>query len=162
MSTGLPFPVPERFSGRTCGDCTLCCKVMGITELKKPAGTWCEHCAPGVGCKIYKDRPSSCAGFECLWLQGSPATVPDELKPNRCKAVIVPMKEPFQGFVVHADPGYPTAWSEGLLKYYIDAAVRSGLSVAIVVGKERYWFTNNEEEVAKIKEAFPGTQELPT
>ena len=42
---------------RTCGDCTLCCKVMAIEELAKPVGTWCPHCKPGRGCRIYPDRP---------------------------------------------------------------------------------------------------------
>lgn len=26
--------------GRQCGDCTLCCKVMAIEELAKPASAW--------------------------------------------------------------------------------------------------------------------------
>ena len=28
--------------GRACGGCSLCCKVMVIAELAKPAGTWCH------------------------------------------------------------------------------------------------------------------------
>ena len=33
-------PVP----GRACGSCTLCCKTMGVDELAKPPGVWCQHC----------------------------------------------------------------------------------------------------------------------
>src|SRR5882724_2041221 len=52
-----------------CGTCTMCCKLLFVNELKKPKNTWCEHCAIGTGCKVYQDRPASCAGFKCLWLQ---------------------------------------------------------------------------------------------
>jgi hypothetical protein len=31
---------------RKCGSCTLCCKVMSITELQKPGGTWYKPCLP--------------------------------------------------------------------------------------------------------------------
>jgi hypothetical protein len=44
-------------SERSCGDCTLCCKVMAVEALGKPAGSWCSHCKPGRGCLIYETRP---------------------------------------------------------------------------------------------------------
>src|SRR5436305_14221849 len=44
---------------RSCGDCTLCCKLLSITELEKPIGKWCPHCEIGKGCKIYDCRPQS-------------------------------------------------------------------------------------------------------
>jgi len=28
---------------RTCGGCTLCCKLLPVRELKKPANTRCQH-----------------------------------------------------------------------------------------------------------------------
>jgi hypothetical protein len=54
--------------GRECGDCTLCCKVMAIEQLAKPASSWCPHCKPGHGCRIYPERPDECRSFNCLWL----------------------------------------------------------------------------------------------
>ncbi|WP_245477569.1 hypothetical protein [Bradyrhizobium guangxiense] len=27
---------------RSCGDCTLCCKVMAIEATAKPASAWCQ------------------------------------------------------------------------------------------------------------------------
>lgn len=53
---------------RSCGECTLCCTIMGVVELKKPVHTNCEH-QSCFGCKIYEDRPSSCKEFKCLWLE---------------------------------------------------------------------------------------------
>ena len=54
--------------GRRCGSCTLCCKVLAITELQKPRGTWCPDCSPGKGCNIYETRPAECRSFMCGWL----------------------------------------------------------------------------------------------
>jgi len=41
-------------AGRACGTCTLCCKVVAVTELAKAAGQWCLHCRPGRGCSILR------------------------------------------------------------------------------------------------------------
>ena len=34
---------------RTCGTCTLCCKVYDIPAVAKPMGKWCDHCDVGKG-----------------------------------------------------------------------------------------------------------------
>lgn len=55
--------------GRSCGSCSLCCKILDIPELDKPSGRWCSHCKPGKGgCEIYSDRPLVCRAFGCQWL----------------------------------------------------------------------------------------------
>jgi hypothetical protein len=55
---------------RTCGDCTVCCTVMGVRELGKPYAFPCHHLCDS-GCSIYEDRPHGCVVFECLWRQGA-------------------------------------------------------------------------------------------
>src|SRR5215831_7728616 len=79
--------VTEPAPGRSCGDCSLCCKVMGIAALDKPEGVWCGHFARGVGCAIYADRPQECRAFVCQWLVN--ANFGPEWKPNKCKMVLV-------------------------------------------------------------------------
>jgi hypothetical protein len=59
-------------SGRTCGDCSLCCKLLEISaerapEVAKPAGQWCKNCVQ-PGCSIYDRRPALCRDFKCMWL----------------------------------------------------------------------------------------------
>jgi hypothetical protein len=62
--------MPNNFE-RVCGGCTACCLTHAVFAIKKPAGKWCEHCEPGVGCRIYPDRPEGCReGFKCEWLKG--------------------------------------------------------------------------------------------
>ena len=78
-------------AGKTCGDCGLCCKLMGVTALEKPAGKWCRHFSKAGGCAVYADRPDDCRVFNCLWL------LTDALGPE--------WKPTVAGFVLHSEQG---------------------------------------------------------
>ena len=73
-------------SERACGSCTMCCKLLHIDELDKPADVWCPHAAPGKGCTIYAERPQTCRTFRCFWLDHAEA--PDAWRPDRCGFVM--------------------------------------------------------------------------
>ena len=74
----------KQLTGRECGDCSLCCKVLDIDALNKPAGKWCQHCRPGDGgCSIYQTRPATCRDFACGWLVI--ARLGEEWKPSRAR-----------------------------------------------------------------------------
>ena len=94
----LPIIARVRATDRICGSCTACCRTHGVSEIKKPAGKLCIHCDLGKGCKIYTNRPPSCAGFECQWLQGYGKP---EDRPNRSKIVVdlctIPIIGPIAG-----------------------------------------------------------------
>jgi hypothetical protein len=64
---GIPPSTP---TVRQCGTCTLCCKVLEVTDLGKPVNTVCNHIRTGGGCEIYDQRPRQCRSFSCAWLQG--------------------------------------------------------------------------------------------
>lgn len=102
---------------RGCGSCTLCCKVLGIAALGKPAGTWCAHCAPGKGCAIYSARPAECASFACLWL--ADPNFPEALKPDRSK-IVFSLESGGSQVSAWVDPAAKDAWKSadvyGLLK----------------------------------------------
>jgi hypothetical protein len=73
-------------TNRVCGTCTLCCKAVAVTSLKKAVGKWCPHGSPGKGCSIYAQRPDECKHFGCLWLLG---LLPEEEdRPDRLKTAI--------------------------------------------------------------------------
>jgi hypothetical protein len=92
---------------RTCGSCTLCCKVMQVDALGKPAGKWCPHCAPGRGCKIYETRPQECRTFNCAWIMD--ARLGPHWKPEKCKFLLI-AKSDGSEIEVRCDSGFPTAW----------------------------------------------------
>lgn len=67
----------------------MCCWLPEQRELGKPVNTWCQHCAIGKGCNIYKDRPQGCKDFECLWLK-NPA-IPYEFRPDKIGVIFEPL-----------------------------------------------------------------------
>lgn len=81
----------DRSSPRTCGDCGLCCKLMGVSALDKPAGRWCGHFGRASGCAVYADRPADCRVFNCLWLL--------------TEALDAAWKPSTAGFLLHSDAG---------------------------------------------------------
>ena len=93
---------------RSCDGCTLCCKVMGIQELEKPAGSWCQHCKAGSGCGIYDKRPGECRDFVCAFLML--ATLSEAWRPSRSKLIVT--RDPAGNTIVHVDPARPNAWRE--------------------------------------------------
>ena len=103
-----------------CGSCTMCCKLLGIPELEKPATVWCTHCDIGKGCRIYDDRPADCQTYTCVWRSfkedGYP--VPDELRPDRCGAIVDAAADG-SGHYVRVDPMKPDAWRKAVVQQFI-------------------------------------------
>ena len=94
--------------GRVCGSCSLCCKLLRIEELDKPAGRWCAHCTAGRdGCNIYDTRPPSCRSFHCSWLINPELGA--EWRPTTAKMVLY-YERPARRLAVHVDPEFPSAW----------------------------------------------------
>jgi hypothetical protein len=131
-------------SGRHCGDCTLCCKVMAIEELDKPAGTWCRHCQPGRGCGTYDDRPGECREFNCLWL------VDDRFgphwRPSKSKLVLATSAD---GIEVRCDPTFPDAWRKEPFLSEIRVLAASGeahdVTMLVIIGQRMILLASDRE-----------------
>jgi hypothetical protein len=96
-------------SDRICGECGLCCKVVAVSELDKPAGQWCPHYAEHKGCTIYQTRPDPCRIFRCAWLDH------DEFDADWFpkKAGFFLWEDPVptgRRLVVELDPDNPSGW----------------------------------------------------
>jgi len=104
--TSAAPPAARVVPGRACGTCTLCCKLIAVTDLAKPPGEWCPHCVRGKGCGIYPTRPTECRTFFCHWMLEKGLT-PD-WKPEKARfALVTSAGGHMTAFV---DPGFPTAW----------------------------------------------------
>ena len=68
---------------RTCGECNLCCKVLGVAAVNKPNLTWRPHRDIGKGCRIYETRPAERMQLTCLWLTDE--GFPPEFQPTSCR-----------------------------------------------------------------------------
>jgi len=133
---------------RECGPCSMCCRLLPVAQLDKPADQWCVHARPGRGgCAIYADRPPACRSFSCLWLT-SPETLPDEeLRPDRCHAVFDPRHDKIEVgppgqrrmvsvLLVWVDGRYPDAHRAPLLRRVMEAAAEQARTPTIVrIGK---------------------------
>jgi hypothetical protein len=111
--------------GRTCGTCTLCCKLIAVVEFDKPPGEWCPHCVRKGGCAIHATRPVGCRTFFCHWM--TEKGLSPDWKPERSKLVLVLSEgEHMTAFV---DPGTPGAWRQSpyyeTLKRWSADAVRA-------------------------------------
>ena len=130
---------------KSCGTCTLCCKLLGITEIEKPAWEWCSHCAPGRGCTIYETRPPSCREFECQWL--CEPELPESLKPERSKVMLTGAAGPILN--AYCDPGHPMAWKRepmySLLQERARIHWRGSIAVIARAGL-RTWLINHDGE----------------
>ena len=118
-----------------CAGCTLCCKVMGVPSIGKPANQWCQHCRTGVGCGIYETRPGECRTFICGYL--SLPALSEEWKPAVSRLVID--TQTAQGTMfVYVDESRPDAWRRqpyyGTLQTFARGALPNRGRVVVRVG----------------------------
>lgn len=119
--------------GRSCGTCTLCCKLIAVVELDKPPGEWCPHCVRKGGCAIHPTRPVGCRTFFCHWM--TEKGLSPDWKPERSKLVLVVSEGGHMTAFV--DPGVPGAWRqapyyETLKRWSADAARASPQRLVMV------------------------------
>lgn len=134
----------------SCGDCTLCCDVLGIEVVvgertltsdgenrNLRPNEACRFCSTESGCEIYEevDRPKACAEFECWWLQSqrtnsamSEADRPDKLGAVITSSETVTFNVPINR---HGD------WNRGRMRQVIDGLGSAGLPVFVACGDYR-------------------------
>jgi hypothetical protein len=119
--------------GKSCGDCTLCCKVMQIAALGKAAGAWCGHCRIGAGCKIHAAKPGECGDFFCGYLQDP--RLGEEWRPSKSKIVLV-AELGGRRIAAHVDPQRPDAWRQEPYYSQLKAWAASGdIQITAQVGR---------------------------
>ena len=92
---------------KACGECAICCRLIGVAALAKPAGVWCPHATPGLGCGIHGSHPAACQAYRCGWL--TMPDLPDSWRPDRCGFML---RSEARGLrlVVEVEPERPDAW----------------------------------------------------
>jgi hypothetical protein len=133
---GPPMTDAAAFS-RSCGTCTLCCKVFEVPPIdNKPRGIWCKHCKPGKGCGIWANRPDFCRDFHCMWIQDE--TLGPEWKPEKARFVLNYRRD-LGVLNVMVDVGQPHAWKQepylSGLKRFADRANAFKHIVQVTIGR---------------------------
>lgn len=138
---------------RECGSCTLCCRLLPVKGIGKPALTRCKHQRHHKGCAVYhqpeKGFPRECGLWSCAWLKNVDAAElrrPDrshyviDLLPDYITAeqpdgppVVVPVVQ------IWADPKYPDCHRDPELRAWLirrngfAGIVRYGSDEAIII-----------------------------
>jgi hypothetical protein len=129
---------------RECGDCTICCKLVPVKEIEKPANTKCQYQRQIKGCLVYHDHrmPLSCRVWNCRWLVNNDTN--DLARPDRSHYVIDIMPDfviavengrqiPIQTVQIWVDPKHPDAHQDPRLRQYLLRRGEEG-----IVGQIRY------------------------
>jgi len=87
----------------------MCCKLMAIPALEKPAGAWCPKYVMKKGCGDYERRPDACRAFECLYLLAD--GLGDAWRPDKARFVVWSGREG-RRLIVDVDPANPGAWRQ--------------------------------------------------
>ena len=112
-------------SQRECGSCTACCEGWLTSEkMNLEPGSPCQHCT-SAGCAIYESRPvSPCRAFKCAWLTEE-QSLPDEMQPNRCGAIVM-LDRRWKGIEVVAAIPTGEAIPEKTLTWLREFAMKKG------------------------------------
>ena len=117
----------------------MCCKLMGVAAIAKPAHVWCGHYRKGAGCGIYVDRPKACADFACYWLHAP--NLDDRWRPDRA-GFVLHRENDGQALVVEVDPASPDAWRRApfydTFKAWAARGAPKGLTLNVLVGRRGY------------------------
>ena len=112
-----------------CGECTLCCTLCAVEDIKKPAGVECVNCSDK--CDIYEDRPQGCRDFNCAYLQMDKVNI--ALRPDNCGVVFEKMTDTKVLGMLGPDREYPHA------KRQIELFKQAGYEVIITLNGKVTW-----------------------
>lgn len=123
----------------------MCCKLLDIPALEKPAEQWCPHCEVGRSCRIYDSRPAPCREFVCLWLgsQTGAKPLPADLRPDN-SGILFYYTGSFRELNGVTDPGRPGAWKAARVRSLLAAVSRTGRTIIFRDGKDHYGVVNGE------------------
>lgn len=143
MSDASTFTTDQ--PARGCDGCGLCCKVLRVDWLDKPAHRWCKHSVP-AGCGIHGSHPDLCRAFYCVWIDDT--SLGHEWRPDRT-GFVLSRSASGKGLLVNVDIDKPEAWKQE--PFYSSfkrwsAHSPNGEYVAVSVG-ERNYVVYPEEDV---------------
>lgn len=105
---------------------------MAVSDIGKAEFTRCAHQRGGStgGCRIYKERPSSCRDWACLWLQGL-GEAPD--RPDKLGVVFnLQWSDPLAAYVLQVFEVRPNAHAGPRVQSIIRAMLGAKGGVAIL------------------------------
>ena len=148
-----------------CGACNLCCKLLQVPDINKPARMLCWWTDIHGGCQRHKEKetdPSlqACRQFKCVWLASQDHE--DETKrgkrfmrPDQTHVVFGPFdREDPLLLYVQVDPEHPSAWKEPHVSAYLEEILSKGAKVEIIIDEIRIRFPEEGMSHANVAESI--------
>ena len=141
-----------------CGSCSVCCFLMAVPDIAKPACVWCEHALrPHGGCGVYDspEKPAACTDFRCLWLASQDRRRSDQmspdLRPDRSHAMFYDARDEEEPdtLYLHVFPSDPGAWQRPQVRAHLDMVLARGCTVHVIIGYRRIILKQGEEPVSR-------------
>jgi len=105
----------------SCYGCSMCCTMLSVKELDKPAGVPCKH-LNGHRCGIYDERPESCRKYKCVYLQSKTygrRKFTSSMRPSKCHVIFEPTRGATGGLLIKVDPKHRNAYLKGAVARFI-------------------------------------------
>lgn len=110
-----------------CGGCTLCCKMINVSWMDSPAGEYCKHCFPDMGCQIFDTVDQRCKEYACAYAQQEKASI--KFRPDKCHVIFERVSpDMFTGLV---DPDFPIITED--TKAQLMELQHQGFSIALFI-----------------------------
>ena len=129
-----------------CGPCNLCCKLLAVPDIKKPARMLCWWTGVHGGCQRHAEKKTdpnlaACDLFECVWLasQKSEGALPGYLRPDMCHVVLGPTDRNTDRLLyVQVDPEHSDSWKKPEVQEYLMGCLVRGWSVEVIIDEMRF------------------------
>lgn len=129
----------------SCGACNLCCKLLEVKDIGKPARMSCWWTTVHGGCFRHSEKATApelaaCHQWECVWLNSQKhedvsLRQPRHLRPDMTHVVLGPQDPEDRTLLyVNVDPDHPSAWKKGPIATYLQQIVERGGKLEIIVG----------------------------
>lgn len=130
-----------------CGSCSLCCRLLAVPDIHKPAQVLCEWASIHGGCARQGEKGTdasltACAQFECVWLKSQPdvGRWPRHLRPDICHVIFGPSETvgETRRLFVQVDPDHPTAWRAEAVREALNETLARGYEIEIIVNERHF------------------------
>ena len=127
---------PDIAEGRSCGECGLCCKLIGVKAISKAPFVWCKSYRKSSGCQVYETRPADCRSFVCYWMHAP--NLGAEWRPDRC-GFVMHVADSGARLNIDVDSAAPQKWRQepyySTLKLWAAQGRTHGLTLQIWIGR---------------------------
>ena len=131
-----------------CGACNLCCLLLDVKSITKPAHILCWNTTIHGGCKVHdlkKTDPTLavCEGFACIWLQSQSLDDTSlhgarSMRPDQCHVMFVRDPTDAKLLWVHVDPKHRDAWRNPGVGNYLEEVLAKGGRLEIIIGDDHF------------------------